>query len=57
MAIGKRKETVECDCGLDIAGFSEKHAKQNLRIHKNISKKHKELLDMKKKWLKMKKEN
>lgn len=48
----KNPVCVECDCGMEIKGFSEKHAKGNLEIHKKISGKHKEILELKKKWLK-----
>lgn len=48
----KQKTFVECDCGLEIIGFSDKHAKGNLIIHKKASKKHKQLLKLKEKWLK-----
>ena len=50
--IKKKKVFRECECGMKIAGFSEHHAKQNLMIHKKTSQKHKELLELKKKWLK-----
>lgn len=45
---------IECECGLKIKGFSEHHARQNLLIHKMTSQKHKQLLALKKKWLKEK---
>ena len=48
----KCKKFVECDCGAEIVGFSEKHAKGNLAIHKKISKKHREFMELKRKWLK-----
>ena len=47
----KQKSFIECVCGMKIAGFSEHHVKQNLMIHKKTSQKHKELLELKKKWL------
>jgi hypothetical protein len=50
----KKAYIIECECGMKIKGFSEHHAKQNLLIHKRNSQKHKELLDLKKKWLKEK---
>ena len=52
MAKEKKKVFVECECGVKITGFSEHHAKQNLMIHKKASRKHKELLALKEKWLK-----
>lgn len=51
----KKKVFIECGCGMKIAGFSKHHVKQNLLIHKKTSQKHKELLKLKKKWLKDKK--
>jgi|APSaa5957512622_1039677.scaffolds.fasta_scaffold77298_2 hypothetical protein len=51
----KKKFVVECECGLKIIGFSEHHANQNLIIHKKTSKQHKQLLVLKRKWLKDKK--
>jgi len=51
----KKKFFLECECGLKIIGFSEHHAKQNLIIHKKTSKQHKQLLILKRKWLKDKK--
>lgn len=51
----KTKFVLECDCGLKVIGFSEHHAKQNLIIHQKTSKQHKQLLILKKKWLKDKK--
>ena len=50
--VKKKKVFCECECGIKIAGFSEHHVKQNLIIHKRTSQKHKELLKLKKKWLK-----
>tara|TARA_Y100000034_G_scaffold133347_1_gene198565 strand:+ start:817 stop:981 length:165 start_codon:yes stop_codon:yes gene_type:complete len=50
----KQPYDIECECGMKIRGFSEHHAKQNLKIHKQTSQKHKELLELKKKWLKEK---
>jgi len=50
----KKPFIIECECGMKIKGFSEHHAKQNLLIHKRNSQKHKELLELKKKWLKEK---
>lgn len=47
----KKKTIIECECGMEIAGFSEHHVKQNLMIHKRTSQKHKELLKLKKRWL------
>jgi len=48
----KEKTFVECGCGMDVFGFSEKHARQNLFTHKTVSKKHKQFLELKKKWMK-----
>jgi hypothetical protein len=50
----KRVYEVECNCGMMVKGFSEHHAKQNMIIHKKASRKHKELLALKEKWLKQK---
>lgn len=47
----KEKTYVECECGAKIHGFSEHHAKENLKLHK-YSRKHKELMELKKKWQK-----
>ena len=33
-----------CECGMEIKGVSEKHAKSNLTIHKQSSKLHKMLM-------------
>jgi hypothetical protein len=52
MANKTAMRSVECDCGMDVFGSSERHAEQNLKIHKNISRKHREFLSMKRKWLK-----
>ncbi|MFH1311277.1 MAG: hypothetical protein ABIH65_02630 [Nanoarchaeota archaeon] len=49
----KKKFFIECECSAKIVGFSEHHVKQNLIIHKRTSQKHKELLKLKKKWLKI----
>lgn len=51
MANRRTMQSIECDCGMDVFGRSEEHARQNLKIHRNISKKHKEFLSIKKKWL------
>jgi hypothetical protein len=47
----KQKTYVECECGTKVYGFSEHHAKQNLKLHKT-SKKHKELMELKRRWTK-----
>ncbi len=44
----KRTFKVSCECGMGIMGFSEHHAKENLKLHKN-SKKHKERMELIKK--------
>jgi hypothetical protein len=43
----KKKKTfkIPCECGIEIVGFSEHHAKENLKLHKN-SKKHKERMKL-----------
>lgn len=51
----------ECECGIIIEGFSEKHLRGNMKIHKT-SGNHKTLLELKRKWFnefkqKMKKNN
>ena len=48
----KEKKSKECECGFEVFGFSDKHAMKNLIIHKSISSKHKQFLELKKKWLK-----
>ena len=50
----KKKVEIECECGMKIIGFSKHHAEMNLMIHKKTSLKHKERLELKKKWLKNK---
>lgn len=46
----KQVTELECECGMKIKGFSKHHAEQNLKIHKDTSKKHKELIQLKRKW-------
>jgi hypothetical protein len=46
----KQVYELECECGMKVKGFSEHHAKENLRIHRDTSKKHKELIQLKRKW-------
>lgn len=51
----KKKFIIRCpDCNKKIIGFSEHHAKMNLMIHQRTSERCKELLELKKKWLKQK---
>ena len=52
--MAKQKQITElgCECGMKIKGFSQHHAEQNLMIHKHTSQKHKELIQLKRKWLK-----
>ncbi len=40
----KKKWKIKCECGKEIVGFSEKHAKINLHIHKQHSIHHKEII-------------
>ncbi len=43
----KKKEfKVKCDCRKDIIGFSEHHAKQNLKLHKAVSHEHKDRMKL-----------
>lgn len=43
----KRKlKFVECTCGIKIKGLSELHAKRNLQIHKRVSRRHKERMEL-----------
>ncbi len=44
----RKKEFVECECGVLVYGSSVLHAERNLPAHKK-SKKHKELMEIKKK--------
>lgn len=44
---GKKKEfKVECECHKKIIGFSEHHANENLKLHKKISKDHRERMKL-----------
>lgn len=40
----KKKHIIKCECGKEIIGFSEEHAKINLYIHKQTSNRHKEII-------------
>lgn len=40
----KKRFVIKCECGKEIVGFSEKHAKINLYIHKQHSIRHKEIM-------------
>ncbi len=40
----KKKHIIRCECGKEIIGFSEEHAKINLSIHKQTSNRHKEII-------------
>ena len=40
----KKKFKMKCECGKEIVGFSEKHVKINLYIHKQHSIRHKEIM-------------
>ncbi len=42
----KKEFKVECDCRKEIIGFSEHHAKQNLKLHKAISHEHKDRMKL-----------
>ena len=43
----KKKEfKVKCDCRKEIIGFSEHHAKQNLKLHKSVSHEHKDRMKL-----------
>jgi len=42
----KQKFKLKCKCGKEIIGFSQKHAEQNLNLHKLISKEHKERMEL-----------
>jgi hypothetical protein len=40
----KKRFKMKCECGKEIVGFSEKHVKINLYIHKKHSIRHKEII-------------
>lgn len=44
--MAKKKIIIKCECGKDVAGFSEKHVKMNLYIHKEASIRHKEIMKL-----------
>jgi hypothetical protein len=43
--MAKKKITIKCpECGLPVSGFSEKHVKSNLELHKLGSLRHKYII-------------
>lgn len=42
----KRQVKIMCGCRKEIIGFSEHHAKQNLRLHKLTSHEHKDRMKL-----------
>ena len=42
----KKEFKMNCECKMEIIGFSEKHLEKNLEIHKLLSKEHKERMNL-----------
>jgi len=42
--VKKKKFKIKCECGKEIIGFSKKHVKINLYIHKQHSIRHREIM-------------